>query len=240
MYDSELIIRARRQGQVYELLPVHALAGDFPELFVHDYAHWLNINTGFVEWRPLPYAWTPTSQNWQMRFDGEGMNKILFRGASRLIGLHTPTAKAVSTVLSPLEQAIYIHITLDCETEVLEVRLPRLKLDFFLRKGATQLESKQFRGMTVDSNQSIGTLTGLINKLVLRGNTDSSRSVIILTATFASNRRATTYVYVSKIPRSILRITFTTSTLNSGDLSTTAASRASCSCVTFTRSQPTV
>lgn len=179
MYDSELIIRARRQGQVYELLPVHALAGDFPELFVHDYAHWLNINTGFVEWRPLPYAWTPTSQNWQMRFDGEGMNKILFRGASRLIGLHTPTAKAVSTVLSPLEQAIYIHITLDCETEVLEVRLPRLKLDFFLRKGATQLESKQFRGMTVDSNQSIGTLTGLINKLVLRGNTDSSRSVII-------------------------------------------------------------
>ena len=179
MYDSELIIRATRQEQVYELLPVHALAGDFPESFVHDYAHWLHIGSGFVEWRPLPCAWTPTSQNWQMRSNGGGVNKVLFRGASRLIDLQTLTAKAVSTVLSPLEQATHIHITLDCETEVLEVHLPRLKLDFFLRKGATQLESKQFRGMTVDSNQSISTLTGLVNKLVLRGNADSSRSVII-------------------------------------------------------------
>ena len=173
MYDSELIIRARRQGEVHELLPVHTLDGDFPEAFVHDYAHWLHINTGFVEWRPLPHAWTPTSQNWQMR------SGMLLRGSSRLIDLHTPTAKAVSTVLSPLEQATHVHITLDCETEVLEVYLPRLKLDFFVRKGATQLESKQFRGMTVDCNQSFGTLTGLVNKLVLRGNTDSSRSAII-------------------------------------------------------------
>jgi len=33
--------------------------------------------------------------------------------------------------------------------------------------------------MTVDANQSLGTLTGLVNKLVLRGNNDSLRSVII-------------------------------------------------------------
>ena len=34
-----------------------------------------------------------------------------------------PTAKAVSMVLSPLENAIHIHITLNFETEVLEVHL---------------------------------------------------------------------------------------------------------------------
>ena len=179
MYDSELIIRARRQGQVYELLPVHTLDGDFPQAFVHDYAHWLHIDTGFVEWRPLLDAWTPTLQNWQMQSGSRGANVVLLRGSSRLIDLHTPTARAVSTVLSPLEQATHIHITLDCDTEALEVHLPRLKLDFFLRKGATRLESRQFRGMAVDPNQSFGTLTGLVNKLVLRGNTDSSRSVII-------------------------------------------------------------
>ena len=179
MYDSELIIRARTQGQVYELLPVHTLAGDFPESFVHDYAHWLHIETGFIEWRPLPRAWTLTSQNWHMRSGGRRANWVLLRGSSRLIDLHTPTAKAVSTVLSPLEQATHLHITFDCETEVLEVHLPRLKLDFFLKKGATQLESKQFRGMTVDPHQSISTLTGLVNKLVLRGNTDASRTAII-------------------------------------------------------------
>lgn len=81
--------------------------------------------------------------------------------------------------LSPLEQATYVHITFDRETEMLKVHLPRLKLDFFLRKGTTQLESKQFREMTVDPNQSISTLTGLVNKLVLRGTTDASRCTII-------------------------------------------------------------
>ena len=177
--DSELIIRARREGQVYELLPVHKLDGDFPKAFVHDFAHWLNIDTGFVEWRPLIDAWTPTSQNWQMQSGSRKETLVLRCGSLRLIGLHTPTAKAVSTILSPLEQATHVHITLDCETEMLEVHLPRMKLDFFLRKGAVHLESKQFRGMTVDPNQSIATLTGLVNKLVLRNSTDSSRSIII-------------------------------------------------------------
>ncbi len=59
------------------------------------------------------------------------------------------------------------------------MHLPRLKLNFFLGKGATRLESKQFRGMVVDANQSFGALTGLANKLVLRGIKDSARSVII-------------------------------------------------------------
>jgi len=178
MHDSELIIQARKQGRLYELLPVHALEGDFPQAFVQGYAHWLEVKTGSVEWRPLLNAWTPTLQNWQMRSGSQGEN-LLIRGPSKLIDLHTPTAKAVSTILSPLEHATHINITLNCKTEVLEVHLPRLKLDFFLRKGATQLESKQFRGMTVDANQSLGTLTGLVNKLVLRGNNDSLRSVII-------------------------------------------------------------
>ena len=179
MCESELIIRARTQGQVYELLPVHKLAGDFPESFVKDYAHWMHIETGSVEWRPLPRAWTLTPQNWHMQSGSRTADLVLLRGSLRLIDLHTPTAKAISTVLSPLEQVTHAHIIFDCETEVLEVYLPRLKLNFFLRKGASQLESKQFRGMTVDPNQSIGTLTGLVNKLVLRGETDAFRSVII-------------------------------------------------------------
>lgn len=49
MHDSELIVRAKAQGRVYELLPVHALAGDFPRPFVDDYAHWLRTDTDFIE-----------------------------------------------------------------------------------------------------------------------------------------------------------------------------------------------
>ena len=53
MYESELMIRAKKHDQLYELLPLHTLDGDFPGAFVHNFAHWLNINTGIVEWRPL-------------------------------------------------------------------------------------------------------------------------------------------------------------------------------------------
>ena len=178
MYDKELIIRAKKLDQIYELLPIHALDGDFPHAFVQDYVHWLDIKTGFVEWRPLVYAWMQTSQNWQMRPRKDNVS-MLSRGFSRLIDPKTPTAKAVSTVLSPLEDVNHMHIILNSQTQMLEVQLPRLKLDFFLKKGTSQLESKQFRGMCVDTKQSFGALTGLVNKLVLRGKMDSSRSVII-------------------------------------------------------------
>jgi len=114
-----------------------------------------------------------------MRFNSQKANLILLRGSLRLTNLHTSTTKIVSTILSSLEQVTHVHIILDCETKVLKVHLPRLKLDFFLRKGATQLESMQFREMIVDLNQSIGILIELVNKLVFRSNIDSSRNVIV-------------------------------------------------------------
>lgn len=178
MHDSELIIRARKQEQIFELLPIHVLDGDFPHAFIQDFAHWLNIKTGLTEWRPLKDAWTSTSHNWQMR-SGDRGEKFLIRDSSRIIDIHTPTAKAVSLVLSPLEDAAHIHIIFNRRIGTLEVQLPRLNLGFFLSKDSTRLESKQFRGMTVDANQSFGTLTGLVNKLVLQGDHNSGRSVII-------------------------------------------------------------
>ncbi|OBT60378.1 hypothetical protein VE03_10892, partial [Pseudogymnoascus sp. 23342-1-I1] len=60
----------------------------------------------------------------------------------------------------------------------LEVNLPRLKLDFLLKKDGRLLESKQFRGMVVSECQSFGSLTGLVKKLVLNVE-GSSRSVIV-------------------------------------------------------------
>jgi hypothetical protein len=43
MFASELVIRTRRQKQVYEMLPLHSLQDDFPHSFVQDYAHWLEL-----------------------------------------------------------------------------------------------------------------------------------------------------------------------------------------------------
>ena len=177
MCGPELIIRTRQAEQVCELLPIHSLHDDFPAAFVEDYAHWLDIDTGVVEWRPLRHAWTSSPDNWQMRADGQEVR--LSRGARRLVDIHSPTAKAISQILGPLEHAIHIHVILDCETEALEVNLPRVRLDFSLQNHGNLLVSKQFRGMVVDERQSFGALTGLTNKLVLREAKGSSRSVIV-------------------------------------------------------------
>ncbi len=85
----------------------------------------------------------------------------------------------MATVLSPLEVASDINIMLDESDNVLKVQLPRLNLDFFLDSGALNLESRQFRHICVDPNQSSETLTGLVNKLVLRKTFGTKRCIIV-------------------------------------------------------------
>lgn len=97
-----------------------------------------------------------------------------------MIDIRSTTAKLVSRLLSPLETATHIHIMFDSERRGLLITLPRLKLDFFLKEGQTQIVCKQFRGMYIDSNQSFGAFSGLQNMLVLRHEgLSTSRSVII-------------------------------------------------------------
>jgi len=153
------------------------MLNDFPMAFVQDYAHWLDIGTGQIEWRPLTHPWTPSLKNWQMRTDGHDMF-VLSVGSRKAIDVRSPTAKAISKILNPLEQAVHIHIALDRSTGALGVHLPRMKLDFFLN-AQSMLESKQFRGMVVDERQSFGAFTGLVNKLVLRQVDQSSRCVLV-------------------------------------------------------------
>ncbi|KAH8676420.1 hypothetical protein BGZ60DRAFT_562097 [Tricladium varicosporioides] len=178
MYGSELIIRTRRQKQICEVLPVHALKGDFPISFVEGYTHWLDISTRSVEWRPLKYSWASLPNNWQMWVDDQEAF-ILSNGMKELIDVRSHTAKTIAQILSPLEYATNIQIIMNRKTGALEVHLPRLKLDFFLKDQQHMLESKQFRGMVVDERQSFGAFTGLVNKLVLREIERPSRIVIV-------------------------------------------------------------
>lgn len=103
----------------------------------------------------------------------------LKRGTSTLLDVRSSTTKSISAILAPLEYAQHIHVTFDHEEDSLQVHLPRLGLDFFLDKNSQLLQSRQYRGMHVDQCQSIGTLTGLFNKLVLQHDSNSERCVLI-------------------------------------------------------------
>ncbi|KAI9803787.1 MAG: hypothetical protein M1825_001667 [Sarcosagium campestre] len=178
MRASKLIIRIKNGARLYEVLPAHALADDFPHSFVEDFVHWLDLTTYHVEWRPLKTQWTSAKSSWLMKSREDGSYALVDHPLT-LIDVFSTTAMTVSSILRPLEAASHLHIMHNEATQALEVRLPRFKLDFFMRKGGAGLESKQFRGMVVDEDQSIPTFTGLANKLVLRREQDSSRIIIV-------------------------------------------------------------
>lgn len=173
MKGAELIIRTRDGQNEYELVPHTKLVGDFPAHFVEQYFHWLNASTRGLEFRPVDDPWKVTPKNWRLYYLGKASSMTL--GQERMFDIQKTTAVMISSILSPLEYPQHIDIILSGSQEV-SAHLPRLELDFFIN-AQEELECRQFRGMIVDRNQDIGTLNGLVNRLVMRQAT--VRSVII-------------------------------------------------------------
>jgi len=177
MDGSNLIIRATKDGRCFEILPTGSLQGDFPPAFIENYSHWLDLDTKTVEFRPLADLWTSQALNWTIQ--GLGSRECTLRkGETYHIDMHSHTARAISKVLSPIEDANQIHISFTAASGSLDVQLIRLKLDFFLNQ-RQDLECKQRRDMIIDTNQSCGTFTGLRSKLLLQSTKDSSRCMVI-------------------------------------------------------------
>ncbi|TVY37088.1 hypothetical protein LSUB1_G005891 [Lachnellula subtilissima] len=177
LIDGELIVRAIQGDEVYEVIPIHALTDDFPRTLVQNYVHWVHRGTMVIEWRPLETKWFPSSENWRISTPKDPKTSSLELWSKRLVDPESKTAGAIYRWLKPLESRPNLNIYYNTDSDETEVHLPRLNLDFILRKNG--LESKQFRGMVIDTNQYIGTLHGLLHKLVLKDIQGPSRVVII-------------------------------------------------------------
>ncbi|CZR56441.1 uncharacterized protein PAC_06329 [Phialocephala subalpina] len=186
LHDGELIVRASQGHELYEIIPVHALEHDFPRSLVQNYVHWIHRGTMAIEWRPLESKWFPSSENWRISTPEDPRASSLVLKSRRLVDPESTTAEAIYRWLKPLESSPNIDIYYNGETGETEVSLPRMNLDFILRK--TGLESKQFRGMVVDTNQYIGTLHGLLHKLILKDTQGPSRVAIIPYGTVSYHR----------------------------------------------------
>ncbi|KAK3904432.1 hypothetical protein C8A05DRAFT_13694 [Staphylotrichum tortipilum] len=164
----ELVIRALRGVHEYcEFIPPWKLQGDVPSSFIQDYSHWLNLDTGVVEFRPVnePWASCPES-NWALVRNGT--RTTLERKGCFSIDVHSPTAVALSALLAPIESNNNVGMVFNPQDGVLQLDLPRFSLSFTLAKGHSRLWSKHYSGMHIDECQSIGALIGLENKLVLK------------------------------------------------------------------------
>ena len=186
MDRSDLIIRCRRDDQVFELLPESKLKSALPRCLLHDYAHWYDTNTRIIEIRPLSDPWTPNlGKNWSTEFqlnDGVSFSRPQEPGLRQfLVDPNHAISRTMHEVFSQLEQSIFdMFIGFNYEQsnghkpQLPTISLPRYNLTFSLTaKG--DLHCLSHRGYLVDPSQDVGTLYGLSNMLVLRSPSTASQ-----------------------------------------------------------------
>ncbi|KAG8732989.1 hypothetical protein FRC11_009494 [Ceratobasidium sp. 423] len=175
--SGQLIVQAQRQdGGIYELIPYKMLSNDFPFFFSEDYHHWADMENKTVQFRPLSAPWSAGKSKWILRFDYSRSTTLNnSTDGSLLVDIHSAPFKSLADSISPLESAQYLHITRSTGDHI-EAELPRMKLSFFINNDR-QLESRNFRGLVLDENQSAGTLFGLKNQLLLRARGTTSQSL---------------------------------------------------------------
>ncbi|TGO33323.1 hypothetical protein BHYA_0252g00040 [Botrytis hyacinthi] len=178
MLGEELVIRTRKGDECFEVIPKHILINDFQHSFTENFIFMRNDKTRVIQLRPVDMPWNSSNSEWRITHSSN-QNFHLINGSMSAIDIRSPTAYSISKILGNLETLSHINMVLNQQDKILELRLPRFNLDFSVTVGDWRLFSKQFRGMSVDKNQDIGTFTGLLNKLVLRSNDNATRVLVV-------------------------------------------------------------
>ncbi|KAI9850515.1 MAG: hypothetical protein M1838_005579 [Thelocarpon superellum] len=179
VWGQQLRIKARRGSQVLELIPLEFFQDDLPEHFAVNFVHWINVETGEIEFRPLSTLWHTSPENWRLHFSPTASSRMT-RGQDQMIDHRSNVASQIMTILNAIEDRTHMHITWKTG-EGIEAELPRFNLRFFVDQTG-HLRSRELAAV-VDQDQSIGTLCGLCSRLVLRDVTFhehlSERSVLV-------------------------------------------------------------
>ncbi|KAJ9413498.1 hypothetical protein QL093DRAFT_2594586 [Fusarium oxysporum] len=179
MQDQDLLVRLEVNESYLDLIPSRTLREMLPHSFVNDYAHWYHNEAGIIQLRSLKDRWTSNPDDWCfVRQDGGW--KLCQAGRTFLFAPSSSMARRIAGILSPLEAPLGLHMLYDARKSALEVRVPSLRLDFLLTAGESIIRSRQFRGMYIDSDQSVGTLVGFKSKLVLCNDQNPSVRIVLI------------------------------------------------------------
>ncbi|KAK1673137.1 hypothetical protein BDP55DRAFT_634371 [Colletotrichum godetiae] len=168
--EGNLLVNAMKGQKEFELVPKSCFEGLFPTKFVNDFVQWYDYENGCVEFCDVEKPWKHTISNWKLLRDEYKGTWKLQRTGSCLVNINSRSAKLISKILKPLEDPFSIHVIHLVDTAMVSIELPRAMLEFGLKRGEVSIMSRQYRGMSVDPNQAVGTLVGLKDKLVLRVN----------------------------------------------------------------------
>lgn len=174
---TNLLLRATKGQQVFELIPRRVFRDRLPHSFVDNFFQWYNLDTREVEFRMSTEPWSATDTTWRLTSRESGW--ILAKSGTKLIDPASKTGQAISAVFAPLKLPLSINISLAANGQTVDIELYELQLTFYLTRGSSSVVSRKQRGFEVDSNQDIGTLIGLRTKLVLKNPSTGDRKVII-------------------------------------------------------------
>jgi hypothetical protein len=172
----DLRIRAvDEEDKAREFVPPRLLEAAFPDAFVEDYAHWYDLDGGYVEFCPVKEPWQSSSSHWRLERKCPRQNGwCLVNGDTFLVNPGSQTAKLLSGILKLVKIASRLHCKFHTSSSMLEIDIPRLRLSFSLRSGELSIRSRQYWGMIIDLDQLLGTLIGLRSKLILLHKNDCS------------------------------------------------------------------
>jgi len=177
--EYNLLIQATKQGQTHEFVSPRLLVGLLPDAFLEDYVHWYDRDGGYVEFRSAEEPWVSSSSNWKLqKVTSKGIWQLRKEGI-HLVNVKSPTSGLLSKILEPVEKPSRIHCIFNPASSALHIDIPRLRLEFSLQTGSSSIQSRQYRGMSIDANQSLDTLVGLRNKLFLVHETSKERLALV-------------------------------------------------------------
>ncbi|KAL7940125.1 hypothetical protein V8C42DRAFT_356457 [Trichoderma barbatum] len=161
-----------------DLVPSRLFNESLPHSFVRDYIHWYNHTTNSIEFFPIEDQ-CRKSKNWILT-QHDGLWKLTHHGRISLLAPNSQTATLLAAVFSPLDQVLNLHMLFNVESNFLKIKVSSLQLEFVLKCGGSVIQSRQFRGMKIDANQSMKTLVGFESKLVLRDSKEPEIRMVII------------------------------------------------------------
>ncbi|KAM3554434.1 hypothetical protein ARSEF4850_006456 [Beauveria asiatica] len=176
--NNDMLVVAKSDSKLYDLIPARVFTHALPDFFVGEYVHWYSRSSQTIEFRDKNAPWRALPEsNWILRREGSGWT-LERKDGQVLIGTQTESAKYFSNLLKSLEEKPHLHLILDKKSGSITIEMPRLKLDFHVEPDSTKVQSRQFRGMYIDSTARINCFVGLVSKLVLKSDL-GQRKVLI-------------------------------------------------------------
>ncbi|OQE29876.1 hypothetical protein PENSTE_c002G10448 [Penicillium steckii] len=165
---SDLSVLAIKDGKNWEFIPRRIFETFFPDDFVQHHCVWYNVDDGYVELRPSNDPWVSSDSNWILRKNPFQKTWCLEKNESYMLNLRSQTVGRIAKILQPIEKHTKLHCVFHTLTSTMSISLPRLQLEFALHPGeSASVMSREYPGMLIDQDQSLESLIGFENKLLL-------------------------------------------------------------------------